>query len=293
MTKKEKSSIIEFLEKKLKDAENKCGENSKEVAFINAAKDAVGSEETRSDNLKNFSYHLCPDQYVGNIGEFKNENGKAKKDFPVRLNIFAGQTADVCIKFSSYEKIMIFIPESPHQKEFYTKDEINENGTKHLKGDPKGPTQGPTGINIRTHIAKIFPDYQDYHLIVMNAIPFQCSLGFKLTNSQENQNRRDDIFKKVWNKKNIGVKFFKDRLKNLLDALLKKDIVIVNACTTGDQKDPLYCRVCHGIADVVKNYYDEQNEKKYAVKFYRTYHPAHWIKSNDRKILETIIVNNY
>ena len=77
MTKKEKSSIIEFLEKKLKDAENKCGENSKEVAFINAAKDAVGSEETRSDNLKNFSYHLCPDQYVGNIGEFKNENGKA------------------------------------------------------------------------------------------------------------------------------------------------------------------------------------------------------------------------
>ena len=119
MTEKEKASIKEFLEKKLEDAENKCGENSKEIAFINAAKDAVGSEETRSDNLKNFSYHLCPDQYVGKIADFKNEDGEVKEDFPVRVNIFAGQTADVCIKFSSYEKIMILVLESPHIAEYF------------------------------------------------------------------------------------------------------------------------------------------------------------------------------
>ena len=231
-----------------------------------------------------FSGKLCPDQYVGKIADFKNEKKKAKEDFPVRVNIFAGQTADVCIKFSSYEKIMIFIPESPHQKEFYTKDEIDENGTKHAKGDPKGPTQGPTGINIRTHIAEIFPDYQDYHLIVMNAIPFQCSLGLDLTHNETNQKTRDAVFNTAWNDKNIGADFFKDRLENLLDTLLEKDIVIVNACTQGTKKSkPLCCQVCKSIINVIQNYCDEKDGKKYPVEFYHIHHPSSWNRNNNTR----------
>lgn len=223
MTEKEKSSIKEFLEKKLKDAENKCGENSKEIAFINAAKEAVEEKRTEkpspiNDLKKYFSYHLCPDQYVGKIADFKNENEEVKEDFPVRVNVFAGQTADVCMDFSSYDQIMILIFESPHQDEF------------DKKGNPIGLANGDAGANIRDYILEIFGNhYEDYHLVLMNPIPFQCSLG-----CHPQTYFRNKIFSKIWN--NSGSSDFYGRFDELWKKLQDKSTVVVNACTAIKEK---------------------------------------------------------
>ena len=228
------------------------------------------------DKSEHFSGQLCPDQYICNIEIIKNYYFNQN----TRKNIFAKDSVTVIEKnIPNVENILILILESPHQKEFYTEDVKDENGTViHHKGDPIGPANGPTGCNIRKHIAKIFPNFSNYHLILMNAIPFQCSLGFPLSKKEkENLKRRDEVFGAVWG--NFGKIFFKARLKKLLDELQNKgkNVVVVNACTIATDKkgnrEDLHCMVCRGIQYVmVKNKFS----------FYHTVHPSsgHWCRKN-------------
>ena len=224
-----KEKLVEFLNKKLKDAKEKLEEISKEIAFINVAIEAVKEKKTKKSSPKAameeyFSYHFCPDQYVGVIKEFQEKNEKedkteVKKYFPIRENIFKDQTENVEKDFSSCNPIMILILESPHA------DEFDKNG------EPIGPAVGETGTNIRTYIQKIFKDtfgsIEQYHLILMNVIPYQCSLGV------DTEYFRTSVFKKMWNDKNIGSKlFFENRLKNLRGKLGAENVFIVNACTS-------------------------------------------------------------
>ena len=217
MTEKEKKDILAFLREKLDDVKKNCGEYSNEIAFINVAIEAVKEKKTKKSSPKAkmeeyFSYHFCPDQYVGVITE-------VKKYFPIRENIFKDQTENVEKDFSSCNPIMILILESPHADEFYK------------NGKPIGPAVGETGTNIRTYIQKIFKDtfgsIEQYHLILMNVIPYQCSLGV------DTEYFRTSVFKKMWNDKNIGSKlFFENRLKNLRGKLGAENVFIVNACTS-------------------------------------------------------------
>ena len=74
-----------------------------------------------------------------------------------------------------------------------------------------------------------------------------------------------------------GKKFFKDRLEKLCEEVQDKNVVIVNACTQGDnKKSPLYCQVCKSIVRVLENYYDEKDGEKYPVDFYHIHHPLSW-----------------
>lgn len=149
----------------------------------------------------------CPDQYVGKIRHKDNW-----QKFYKRTDIFKDQTSETKITITE-DKILLLILESPHT------DEFDKNG------EPIGPANGPTGRNIREHIAEIFPNFSDYHLILMNAIPFQCSLGVAT------EHFRDNVFKAAWDNDAIGKNFFKDRLGKLLEKLKGKNVVIVNACT--------------------------------------------------------------
>ena len=217
------------------------------------------------DKSEHFSGQLCPDQYVGLIKDFKDEDNKAKKDFSFRMDIFNKNTS-ACVNISDVKNILVLVLESPHT------DEFDENG------NPIGPANGTTGRNIREHISKIFPNFSNYHLILMNAIPFQCSLGFPLSKKEkENLKRRDEVFGAVWG--NFGKIFFKARLKKLLDELQNKgkNVVVVNACTIATDKkenrEDLHCMVCRGIQYVmVKNKFS----------FYHTVHPSsgHWCRKN-------------
>ena len=163
----------------------------------------------------------CPDQYVGQI-----TNPDDWKRFYPRTDIFQNQTAD---KLSEIPEgnILLLILESPHTDEF------------DKKGEPIGPANGTTGTSIRKYICDIFGNgYQGYHLVLMNAVPYQCSLGIAT------KHFRDDVFKIIW--ENGCRKFFIDRLSQII----RKNIVIANCCTKGDDKNmPLYQYVAEAIEE--------------------------------------------
>lgn len=202
----------------------------------------------------------CPDQYVGKIRDKDNW-----QKFYKRTDIFQDQTAKMRTNIPN-GNILLLILESPHQ------DEFDKNG------EPIGPANGTTGTNIREHIAEIFPNFSDYHLILMNAIPFQCSLGVAT------EHFRDNVFKAAWDDDKVGAGFFEDRLKKLLYKLQKnsKNVVVVNACTgaKGNSREPLCCKVCQSIVSVLENYSDEKDDKEYPVKFYHIHHPSTWNQIN-------------
>ena len=164
----------------------------------------------------------CPDQYVGIIKPKENW-----RNFGKRTDIFQKRTSKTQIKIAE-DKIFLLILESPHTDEF---DKNNE---------AIGPANGTTGRHIRKYICDIFGnEYQGYHLVLINAIPFQCSLGVGT------KHFRDDVFKKIWNED--GKVFFVDRLTKLFKS--KPDnFVIANCCTKGySEESPLYQYVSEAI----------------------------------------------
>lgn len=258
-----KEEVLAFLNGKLKEARGKYGEDSKQVIFVNCAIACIKASEKDGFDIEtgHFSYEFCPDQYVGQIGKLKQledadkNNVKQGSDFPERINVFD-------------ESLMILILESPHKKEF------------DKKGEPIGPAMGPTGINIRKHILEIFGvDFEKYHLILMNAIPFQCSLGVSP------ETFRDKMFVETWEA--FGMDFFQTRLTHLLDSLKRKGkkVVVVNACTQGNKQweegeqndDYLCCKVCKSIIEILSTNAEE-------LPYFHIRHPSSWKGPNSANL---------
>ena len=167
----------------------------------------------------------CPDQYVGKIRDKDNWH-----KFYKRTDIFQDQTVKMQTNIPD-GNIFLLILESPHTDEF---DKNNE---------AIGPANGTTGRHIRKYICDIFGNgYKGYHLVLMNAIPFQCSLGVGT------KHFRDDVFKKIWHKN--GENFFVNRLTILTELFKSKpdNFVIANCCTKGySEESPLYQYVSEAI----------------------------------------------
>jgi hypothetical protein len=161
---------------------------------------------------------------------------------------------------------LILVLESPHT------DEFDKNG------DPIGPANGPTGMNIRKYICDIFGNGdQGYYLVLMNAIPFQCSLGVGT------EHFRDAVFNAAWNNGAIGKNFFEDRLKKLLKKLQNKNVVIVNACTKGynvakdsNQRPFLWHLVQNSIETLTL---DEEK----TIRYFRINHPSSWARNKKNR----------
>lgn len=115
----------------------------------------------------------------------------------------------------------VLIMESPHKDEF---DKHNQF---------LGPAVGDTGENISSHLAQLIQNILalnievagDYDLILMNAVTFQCSLGFSTDYF------RDLIFIGLWF--DGGKEHFQNRIRGL--NLTPNDIVL-NCCTQGSHK---------------------------------------------------------
>ena len=241
-----KEAIIEIIKSKL--------QNDLRDRFVEVVKKSINSfrGEIEKEQIKtSFSPYLCPDQYV--VGKTISE--PMPGDYVKRIPLFRGQGDGVIeANIPEAENIMILILESPHQKEF------------DRKGEPIGPAMGPTRENIENHLKTVFPNFSDYHLVLMNAIPFQCSLG------QSSKPLRDWMFVKTWEA--FGKDFFQTRLTYLLDSLKRKGnrVVVVNACTQGgDKKDYLCCKVCKSIIEILST-------KK--LPYYHIHHPSSWRESN-------------
>lgn len=141
--------------------------------------------------LANIEGRACPDQYVGivrNVQDgFHRQNVRCRP--PDR-------------------RYVILILESPHKAEYARE---------------LGPAQGNTGTLIRRHVANLecFQHCQDFGLILMNAIQYQCSLGCSPSSF------RDVVFRNVW--RNGGSECFVERLRSYL----RDNDVVANCCTKG------------------------------------------------------------
>jgi hypothetical protein len=136
----------------------------------------------------------CPDQYLGPLAGILETS-----DFSVRIPAVLRPT----------QPCLIMILESPHIDEF--------NGA-------LGPAKGFTGEMIRQHLRQSvsLPNLEDFGLILVNAIQYQCSLGVST------ERYRDAIFRATWD---AGWRLsFGERIKQLV----RTDDVVVNCCTKGN-----------------------------------------------------------
>ena len=106
----------------------------------------------------------------------------------------------------------------------------------------------------------IFQEYAKYQLYIINAIPFQCSLG------DRKMTCRDRVFTAVWNKNETGKGYFAKRLNNLIKTLLEKDntIVLINACTVGNNRK-------RNVQKVIKSLHVYEKIMSFQIE-----HPANW-----------------
>lgn len=158
------------------------------MKFIEHAKNEI--EKTLINKIES---RECPDQYIGVMRELRQDKRINKR---------------IDINRRPSEKCLIIILESPHINEF---------------GDTPCPANGKTGKNIANfiHEVKDLSNYDDFGIILINAVQFQCSLGLKTDLF------RDQIFCSVWN--DFGKGNFQKRLKSIIS----KEDIIVNCCTKG------------------------------------------------------------
>ena len=129
--------------------------------------------------------------------------------------------------------------ESPHRFEYDS------------SGQSVGPARGKTGENLSKYLLKKIKNvgiHGRYKIVLIEAIPFQCSNGLRPINKK----KRDAVFQYMW--KNGGESYFIQRLKS------HDPEIIINACTGGvsNINDPnsLNCIVDAAIKQVpCENYF--------------------------------------
>ena len=152
----------------------------------------------------------------------------------VRENIGANQFAkqiDICsLSRDSSNRRVIVILESPHIKEFEART-------------APAPALGCTGTKLRAEWNNVFGDeFESYDLILMNAIQYQCSLGF----SPIQPEIRDYVFKSMFSddcQRSFQERFSRyHRDKDLVVLAATKNLKIILQQSMGDLP---YAEVSH------------------------------------------------
>lgn len=206
-----------------------------ELANVFAVAVAISTAKI-SDRALN--YGKCPDQWVADLTSIKGE-----------INVQRVQRLNFCTCISKTFPRIIIILESPHVDEF--------------KGDVNswGPARGTTGDNIYKLLPEMMrskiPDGK-YHLVLINTIQFQCSLGLT------DRSIRDDVFLNCWSKDSVKSDFI-SRLRLVVSS--EADIFI-NACTEIGRE-----QVDNALSSVL-------TEKHLR---FRLWHPSAWARAKNSK----------
>lgn len=197
-----------------------------------------------------------PDVYVGRLQDLPlmlpaNVLGRWQSaDTPLAR---VGRPADRCL---------VMVLESPHVDEY----------------DPTHcytpwPANGSTGSNIQSRaleLAKLFGVPQETGLVLINAIPYQCSQGKA---GKDWRLRRDQVFEHAWRQEATRA-LFRARLKHWV----RPRDVLVNACTKGPSCKP-------ALRDLVEagmtGLFDD------TVRRFRLHHPSSW---RDAKPLASCLI---
>lgn len=171
---------------------------------MNAKKTGLWSDVFEQECLKEYELcytaNPCFDNYAGVL----DLSRKRMEPIPDELNPFLELP------------LFVIVLESPHIDEF---DDCRV---------AVGPAQGSTGASIQNNIVNLLVaagvPRKKYRLLLMEAIPYQCSNN----NSpiKKVRDRRNRLFKRIW-KLFGGRNYFEERIASY------KPAVILNACTGG------------------------------------------------------------
>ena len=188
-----------------------------------------------------FSNSICPDQYLCDIYYANHKWNVSNKNLICsrRFSHTNNQNLFVDYPHIPLNNYLILLLESPHIDEY----DSNQNAY--------GPAQGKTGCNICYYLEDCLNNLRSpivlnigirYRLVLMNAIQFQCSLGF----SPINPTTRDSIW--LWLMTQNNYNDIDRRLNCFLS--LNTNCVVVNCCTK-KLKPNLNVKV----ASITTNYY--------------------------------------
>ena len=157
-----------------------------------------------NSNPKNIytSYRKCPDNYVGMLS-IRGENWFIQKGAR-----YENKRLVLRKRNTKKEKIVIIL-ESPHRDEFML--------------NLTAPALGATGEKIHRYLYNLLYNYnllnsRETEIYIVNAIQFQCSLGF------ETSKYRDKIFKELWAQNGVKASLIR-RIKRIAPT------IIINAIT--------------------------------------------------------------
>lgn len=170
---------------------------------------------------KGISNVPCPDQIRGYI---KDETYYSSCITPCTNFISYVNTNGADGIENKINNLIVILLESPHKNEFQRNNTDLE---------AKGPAMGATGTLFNKHFVKFFKssniyhyleNNKEYHVILVNAIQYQCSCG-KTLQSYVNKKTRDENWKYCFEKEELN------DLSRRLDAI--KPFAIINLCTKG------------------------------------------------------------
>lgn len=172
--------------------------------------------------LKKVSFQICEDNFVGTFTKDNKDNNELWfcRDLRIKnsnkIKITSNELESA--RKNGYKTLLIVL-ESPHVEEYNKKFPI-----------APAPALGSTGCNLDKYFLGIISEYipeGKYHVILSNAIQYQCSLG------EDTEKYRDRVWLKLWLCKDFDRNFF-NRIE------FYRPDVIVNLCTKGShKKDPL------------------------------------------------------
>lgn len=229
--------------------------------FVNIAwgkaNDIINNALTQDKNTP------IPDDYVGSfdyVDSFTyNTNTSNESSLWFHENDRKNNEKELGKKAEPNEYNIVIVLESPHKNEYNT--------------DFRHPAIGPTGNNLKLYFYSLLgklngtiKNSTKCHVYLMNAIQYQCSLGYHTSIF------RTEIFNSMW-KHHKKDEDFLDRLKDFYPN------IIINLCTKTDE-----------LQDIVQKKIDEfvNNNNNKTISLYRGTHPSSWkLKSPNRYIVDT------
>ena len=213
----------------------------------------------------------CPDIYAGEIIDSSVSAWFNTSERETKIEKNGSECLNPTEKKDEYKTIVIIL-ESPHT------DEYDQNTGSSIP--IPNPALKSTGEKLQKYIKSLIKaiinqrkgkglcpniDTGNYRIILMESIPYQCSLGH-VNGKKINPDIRDLIFNKTWELNEIK-NYFNERLESY------KPDFIINCCTGGKDENCLRSKV--------QKLIEEYKNKNTSTELYFGNHPSLWTGPNN------------
>lgn len=194
----------------------------------------------------------CGDNFIGTIRKNQNHRIEENLHFSKEKRMTFAHKNDLSSTTLKKTKNIVIVLESPHKEEFRDQHNIL-------------PALGTTGRNLQRQFEKIFDEDlaidldQEYSVILVNAIQYQCSNGDGMKDHRE---RTNEVWTYFW--KNAGEESFIQRVTSYHPE------IIINGCTGKIEQEGNIKFLLQGVID--KNF-------KQSLRYSSPHPSSLWFKS--------------